>query len=94
MTSLCVYFRFDAHPFPVAEVPFDKEHRLSEEENFRHFDSNKDRILDEAEIEAWAMPSHTEAAEEEADHLIEVGVGGVDAGGRALWAWVGGQCWG
>ena len=36
------------------------------------------------EIAAWAMPSHSEAAEEEADHLFEVRSGGgeEEGGGR------------
>ena len=53
-------------------MPFDKEQKIAEEENFKHFDSNKDAVLDKEEIAAWAMPSHEEAAEEEAEHLIEV----------------------
>ena len=53
-------------------MPFEKEQKIAEEENFKHFDSNKDAVLDKEEIAAWAMPSHEEAAEEEAEHLIEV----------------------
>ena len=53
-------------------MPFDKEQKLAEEENFKHFDVNKDAVLDKDEIASWAMPSHNEAAEEEAEHLLEV----------------------
>ncbi len=63
-------------------MPFDKEHRLAEEENFKHFDVNKDMVLDANEIESWAMPSHEEAAEEEAQHLIEVRVSADQLGAR------------
>ena len=57
----------------------DREWILVEEERFTDYDKDKDGKLDKDEIRAWVLPDNSEAATEEAEHLIEK-ADGVDVG--------------
>ena len=48
----------------------DKEWLISEKQRFDDFDKDKDGLLNQNEILSWIIPSNSEVAEEEVDHLF------------------------